>query len=59
MATRMRENMPVKTGAARVMAPERKFRMERVSDPEAGMPPAMAELMFATPTESMSWFTST
>ncbi len=42
----------------RVRAPELKLSEERNSDPEAGMPPAMAEATFATPTANTSWFTS-
>ena len=39
-------------------APESWLSIERVSDPEAGMPPPMALARLAMPTLNMSWFTS-
>ena len=43
---------------SRETEPLEKFRAERVSDPEAGMPPVKALARLAMPTPSMSWFTS-
>jgi len=42
----------------RERAPEAKLSAERVSEPDAGMPPAMALARFAMPTANMSWLRS-